>query len=134
MQKLIILISTLMLFFGIGCLSEDEADEVEVFLQGIVVDNQTNSAELTVTVFYRNYEDIEDAKLVCYLMEKRLTQWYATGITEEVVIGNIERGFNERYSPTFSNLDSGHYRVVVEIVDGNNEIRGDKTSEDFFIP
>ena len=134
MQKLIILVSTFMLFLGIGCLSEDEADEVEVFVQDIYVNNDTNSAELTATVMYREYEDIEDARLVCHLREKRLSQWYATGITEEIVIGKIERGFNVRYSPTFSNLESGQYRVIVEVVDDNNEIRGDTTSEDFIIP
>ncbi len=52
MQKFIILISTLILFFGFGCLSEEEADEVDVSVQGLVVDNQTKSAELTVIVMY----------------------------------------------------------------------------------
>jgi len=133
MQKIIIIISTLVLFLGGGCLTEEEADEVQVFVQDFELGNDNSSVVLDVTVMYKGNEKIEGTVLVCYLKYKEFDRWYATGITDEIVIGQIENGFNEMYHPSFLGLGPGQYQVIIEVVDKNNETRGDVTSPDIII-
>ncbi len=133
MHKSGILVCILFVFLGFGCLTEEEADEIELYIHDVEENNDTNSVELTVNVMYKGYDDMEGTTLVSYLKEKRYNQWYAEGSKDEIVVGKIDNGFNEMYYPTFSNLDSGEYRVVIQIVYQNNETRGEVISSTFTI-
>lgn len=128
-----VIVALILVCVGMGCLTQEEADEVEIFVQEVKPDQTTSSVNISIAVFYRNYEIIEDARLVCYLKKYEHTQWYATGETTEITIGHIDRGFNQLYYPGFSNLTAGKYMVVLQIIDGANETRGETLSPSFEI-